>query len=216
MFIPPSHSGRLHCTCNAAGKPHVSSNLTGGSMLKEELDKLINKDNLSYREIGKIMNMSDNGVKKVAKKLGVKLPKRRRINPKETFNKIDRYCLNCGKAIKTKKFCSKSCNQEFKYNEWINKWKNGEKTGLRGAYGTSLYIKRYLFKKYNNKCSKCGWGEINPFAKTIPLEIEHIDGNYSNNLESNLILLCPNCHSLTSTYKGANRGHGRKERAKYY
>lgn len=41
-------------------------------------------------------------------------------------------------------------------------------------------------------------------------------GNYSNNLESNLILLCPNCHSLTSTYKGANRGHGRKERSKYY
>lgn len=33
-------------------------------MLKEELEKLINKDNLSYREIGKIMNMSDNGVKK--------------------------------------------------------------------------------------------------------------------------------------------------------
>ena len=79
-----------------------------------------------------------------------------------------------------------------------------------------MYIRRYLFKKYNNKCSKCGWGEINPFSKTIPLEIEHIDGNYANNLESNLILLCPNCHSLTSTYKGANRGRGRKERSKYY
>lgn len=25
----------------------------------------------------------------------------------------------------------------------------------------------------------------------------------------------PNCHSLTSTYKGANLNHGRKQRKKY-
>ncbi len=28
----------------------------------------------------------------------------------------------------------------------------------------------------------------------------------------NLILLCPNCHSLTETYKGANLNHGRKQK----
>ena len=44
---------------------------------------------------------------------------------------------------------------------------------------------------------------------------EHIDGNYMNNKEENLILLCPNCHSLTQTYKGANRNHGRQGRKKY-
>lgn len=42
-----------------------------------------------------------------------------------------------------------------------------------------------------------------------------IDGNYKNNREENLILLCPNCHSLTSTYKGANMNYGRKQRRKY-
>ena len=31
----------------------------------------------------------------------------------------------------------------------------------------------------------------------------------------NLILLCPNCHSLTATYKGANLNKGRKARSKY-
>ena len=46
-------------------------------------------------------------------------------------------------------------------------------------------------------------------------QIEHIDGNYKNNAEDNLILLCPNCHSLTSTYKGANLNHGRIGRKKY-
>ena len=31
----------------------------------------------------------------------------------------------------------------------------------------------------------------------------------------NLIALCPNCHYLTATYKGANKGYGRKIRKKY-
>ena len=69
---------------------------------------------------------------------------------------------------------------------------------------------------YNNTCCKCGWNKVNPYTQNIPLEIEHIDGNYKNNNEDNLILLCPNCHSLTSTYKGANLNHGRKSRKKYY
>lgn len=33
--------------------------------------------------------------------------------------------------------------------------------------------------------------------------------NSENNSEDNLRLICPNCHSLTSTYRGANRGQGR-------
>lgn len=86
---------------------------------------------------------------------------------------------------------------------------------MRGEYNISRHIKRYLFEKYNYKCSKCGWGEMNPYSKLIPLEIEHIDGNYQNNKEENLTLLCPNCHSLTATYKGANKGNGRKSRKKY-
>lgn len=124
-------------------------------------------------------------------------------------------CLNCGKLIsQKKKFCNNKCQKEYLYITYIKKWKNNEVNGLRGAYQTSLYIKDYLYKKYNNKCARCGWNEINPYTGNIPLEIEHIDGNYLNNKEENLILLCPNCHSLTSTYKGANR-NGRKSRKKY-
>lgn len=51
------------------------------------------------------------------------------------------------------------------------------------------------------------WSKINPYTNTLPLEIDHIDGNSENNSEDNLRLICPNCHS--STYRGANRGHGR-------
>ena len=126
-------------------------------------------------------------------------------------------CYNCSKEIKTRnKYCSIKCQKEYEYNVYIDKWKNGEETGNRGDYQISMYIKRYLYNKYKNKCARCGWGEVNKYTGNIPLEVEHIDGNYENNREENLILLCPNCHSLTSTYKGANLNNGRKSRKKYY
>lgn len=87
---------------------------------------------------------------------------------------------------------------------------------MRGDYQISMHIKTYLFRKFENKCARCGWNKINPYTGSIPLEIDHIDGDYKNNKEENLILLCPNCHSLTSTYKGANLNSGRKSRSKYY
>lgn len=125
-------------------------------------------------------------------------------------------CLNCNKTIKNKnKFCSIVCQKEFQYKSYIKEWKNNSVNGLKGEYQISNYIKTYLFKKYNNQCARCGWSKKNPYTEKIPLEVEHIDGNYKNNKEENLILLCPNCHSLTSTYKGANLNKGRRSRNKY-
>ena len=51
-----------------------------------------------------------------------------------------------------------------------------------------IFFNIYLLKKYNNKCGRCGWGEKNVYTQSIPLEVEHIDGNYMNNKEENLIL----------------------------
>ena len=63
---------------------------------------------------------------------------------------------------------------------------------------------------------ECGWGEKNKFSNTVPIELEHIDGNSENNQLDNLKLLCPNCHSLTPTYKGLNKGNGRHIRQQRY
>ena len=133
------------------------------------------------------------------------------------FKNVNKYCEFCGNPLNNKqeKFCNTNCQSEYYYNKYIEDWKNGLKDGLKGKYGLSDRIKKYLFKKYNYQCCKCGWHETNPFTNKIPLEVHHRDGDYTNNNEDNLELLCPNCHSLTETYKNGNSGNGRKERQKY-
>jgi 5-methylcytosine-specific restriction endonuclease McrA len=72
-----------------------------------------------------------------------------------------------------------------------------------------------LLEKNNYSCSECGWNKINPKTGKSPLEIDHIDGDCSNNKEENLRVLCPNCHSLTPTWKALNKGNGNKESHRY-
>ena len=125
-------------------------------------------------------------------------------------------CLFCGKdLVKTQvKYCSSSCQQQHKTSLYIERWLNGEENGLSGQFGLSKRIRNYMLNKANCKCELCGWGEINPYTNTLPLEIHHKDGDYKNNKEENLQTLCPNCHSLTETAKGANK-NGREDRVKY-
>jgi len=80
---------------------------------------------------------------------------------------------------------------------------------MSGQAGISGHIRRYLFEKKDHKCEKCGWSEVNIFTENIPLQINHIDGDYKNNKEENLELVCPNCHSLTEFHGSRNKGRGR-------
>ena len=136
---------------------------------------------------------------------------------KVKYTKEERYCIVCGKLLKSQqlKYCSTNCQREDQYINYIERWKQGLENGLKGEYQISNRIRRYLLNKHNCKCELCGWGERNPYTNTIPLEIHHKDGNYLNNSEDNLQVLCPNCHSLTETMKSHNKS-GRKSRKKYY
>lgn len=141
-----------------------------------------------------------------------------KISLKTPKIKTIKYCIFCGKELKGKnsKYCDNKCNGRYNENINIEKWKKGEIDGVGIDGKIRVFLRKYLFKKYDNKCAKCGWGEVNEYTGKVPLEVEHINGNSENNKEENLTLLCPNCHSLTKTYKGANRGNGRHNRMVRY
>lgn len=40
----------------------------------------------------------------------------------------------------------------------------------------------------------------------LTLEVDHIDGDFLNNILTNLRFLCPNCHRQTPNFAGRSRG----------
>lgn len=161
---------------------------------------------------------------------GAKCSSRGTVEVRSELLRLYRDCIVCGKRFNGKTItnhCSEECasktrsdsvakQQDLRHKNYIHRWKSGDASGVIGDGSVvSAHIRRYLFEKYNGKCSRCGWAEVNQFTKKIPLAVEHVDGDWKNNSEENLTLLCPNCHSLTSTYGSLNRGRGRPYRKKY-
>lgn len=122
------------------------------------------------------------------------------------------FCINCNNEIlnKGKKYCSQECNNAYNKKIITDKIEEGDVTLNFRQY------KKYLIEKYGECCMECGWDKVNVHSGKIPIELEHIDGDSSNNNLNNLKLLCPNCHSLTPTYKGLNKGNGRYKRKERY
>lgn len=66
------------------------------------------------------------------------------------------------------------------------------------------YLRRAMLEmKVEYKCSVCGIEDWN--SKELVLQIDHIDGDYRNNILNNLRFICPNCHSQTKTYGSKNK-----------
>ena len=143
---------------------------------------------------------------------------RYRCNQKNQI--LNKDCRNCFKSykphVKTSLYCSSKCQHEYQYKQYINRWLSGKENGAKGWNQVSNHIRRWLFEKHQEKCSQCGWNTKHPVDEKCPLEVDHIDGNYHNNRPENLRLLCPNCHSLTPTYKARNHGNGRHARRERY
>ena len=125
-----------------------------------------------------------------------------------------RACRNCGQPVGTKAWhCSNTCQAEYQQRAWITRWLAGLEDGICSGGQTSTRIKRYLIETRGERCENCGWDERHPVTGNVPITTHHLDGNSDNNRPENLRLLCPNEHSLTSSYGSLNRGSGKRKRS---
>lgn len=76
------------------------------------------------------------------------------------------------------------------------------------TYTSSYDLKNRLIKEnlLHDRCSNTECQIKYWHGKQLNLHIDHINGISDDNRIENLRLLCPNCHSLTSTYAGKNKG----------
>ena len=131
------------------------------------------------------------------------------MNPKKWRG----WCTNCRRneiKINATKYCSIRCQHDYQFRQREALLKSGE---YRTSGKTNPpFLRRYLVKLLGERCQRCGWAVRHPFTKKVPVEVEHIDGAWHNNRLDNLTLLCPNCHSLTATFRALNKGRGRQHR----
>lgn len=72
-------------------------------------------------------------------------------------------------------------------------------------------IRKIVIFEQDEKCGECGVSEWR--GKKLSLEVDHKDGNNQNNDRANLIALCPNCHSITDTWRGRNKTNGTRKKS---
>ncbi len=119
-------------------------------------------------------------------------------------------CLNCNKDIAYRhysnlhKFCNHDCQGSYRAKVLLEKYKADF---VQGKVSNRPRLKQILTEDRGYKCEVCNIDSWN--GKKIVLQVDHIDGHSENNMPSNLRLICPNCHSQTDSFAGANRGKGR-------
>jgi len=86
-------------------------------------------------------------------------------------------------------------------------WAKGNYSRTLFEYNGTGNHKAALLQERGHRCEDCGLTEWK--SVSIPLELEHVDGNNCNNVKDNLKLLCCNCHALTSTWRGRNINSGK-------
>lgn len=123
-----------------------------------------------------------------------------------TNRKSGKLCVVCGNHVpsRRKECCSSKCRDVHYFDTHTNPRIE------RGEVSDRKTLRKYIIRHRGYACECCGmssWQEVR-----LPLELDHIDGDATHNLPHNLRLLCPNCHSITPTWKSKNKGNGRQSR----
>ena len=159
-------------------------------------------------ELQKLLDTSDS-YSDLLRKVGLN-PKGR--NPETLHKIINEYNLDETQLNKNRStlYSKNSIYPRNKNAIPLTKILNNE---IKKPYSSGKLLKRLVQEKYKEyKCECCGLTEWQ--GKTIVLQLNHINGNHYDNSLDNLEILCPNCHSQTSTFAGKNVDHSQSKRAK--
>lgn len=126
-------------------------------------------------------------------------------------------CIRCFKKMPSRRrgsqlFCSRGCFSQYKSEQMLVDYLSGNWNGSTSVGLLSKTVKNYLLVRANRSCELCGWNIPHTTSGVPPLEIHHKDGDSTNNVDTNLQVLCPNCHALTENHRGRNKKSGRVER----
>lgn len=121
------------------------------------------------------------------------------------------------RALKLNVYCTNQGGKGVK-DEYVRKDHIETSDILSGKYPHYHTYKlklRLLNEGYmEDKCSICGWDKKAEGMVRTPCELDHINGDPTDHRLENLRLICPNCHSLTPTYRfrrgKTNEARGRK------
>lgn len=107
---------------------------------------------------------------------------------KPKISKIEKTCICCGTIFRTEArkereqvVCSRSCSNTY--------FRSGTNNG-NFISGTTTYREKAL-KKYGAICNRCGYSD-----NIAAIVVHHIDHNRENSADSNLEVLCANCHAI--------------------
>ena len=106
---------------------------------------------------------------------------------KEFLNEYGKNQVYCGSIIK-----KKGCAYKARATKWRRyRWNNKEKR-LESGKDQNKKTRKSILERYKYTCQICGLkNRLESF-----MDMDHKDGNRFNNEESNLWILCPNCHRI--------------------